>query len=117
MMKFAVSLDLTRGALDILNERMRQWRKEGEGFAESHDDMHTDGELASAAAAYALPEPAFRLRKNDEGHTVAVPRIWPWSPEWWKPKSRRQNLVRAGALILAEIDRLDRAEERAKAGR
>jgi hypothetical protein len=35
--------------------------------------------------------------------------IWPWDRKWWKPKDRRRDLVRAGALILAEIERLDRA--------
>ncbi|HCE9784511.1 TPA: hypothetical protein NH348_003290 [Pseudomonas aeruginosa] len=35
--------------------------------------------------------------------------FWPWDEEWWKPKSARENLVRAGALVLAEIERLDRS--------
>lgn len=37
------------------------------------------------------------------------PRNWPWHRVWWKPSTRRRNLVKAGALILAEIERLDRA--------
>jgi hypothetical protein len=36
---------------------------------------------------------------------------WPWSFEWWKPKDRIRNLVRAGALIAAEIDRLQAMQE------
>jgi hypothetical protein len=39
--------------------------------------------------------------------------LWPWSVQWWKPKDRRRDLVRAGALIVAEIERLDRAAARA----
>lgn len=35
---------------------------------------------------------------------------WPWSREWWKPKNPRRDLVKAGALIVAEIERLDRLE-------
>jgi hypothetical protein len=35
-------------------------------------------------------------------------RYWPWEDKWWKPKDRRRDLVRAGALIVAEIERLDR---------
>ena len=31
-----------------------------------------------------------------------------WDSEWWKPKDRRRDLIRAGALIVAEIERLDR---------
>lgn len=34
---------------------------------------------------------------------------WPWDASWWKPNARRRNLVKAGALILAEIERIDRA--------
>jgi hypothetical protein len=30
---------------------------------------------------------------------------------WWKPKDRRRDLVRAAALIIAEIERLDRDAE------
>lgn len=36
--------------------------------------------------------------------------VWPWDESWWKPTNRRRDLVKAGALILAEIERLDRAE-------
>jgi hypothetical protein len=36
------------------------------------------------------------------------PREWPWESTAWKPKGTRADLVRAGALILAEIERLDR---------
>ncbi|EBP0408322.1 hypothetical protein JN58_23590 [Salmonella enterica] len=34
---------------------------------------------------------------------------WPLSSVWWKPSSPRGDLVKAGALILAEIERGDRA--------
>jgi hypothetical protein len=37
------------------------------------------------------------------------PAFWPWPPEWWKPCDRRANLVRAAALLIAEIERIDRA--------
>ena len=86
-----MELIITRAARDVMNERQRQ--KEGEGFDESHDDKHEYGELAIAAAAYAIPR--FEL--------------FPWNMYWWKPTTRRRNLVKAGALILAEIERLDRA--------
>jgi len=35
--------------------------------------------------------------------------VWTWERAWWKPTTRRRDLVKAGALILAEIERLDRA--------
>lgn len=40
-----------------------------------------------------------------------APAAWPWDKEWWKPsKDQVRNLVKAGALIAAEIDRLQRKE-------
>lgn len=82
--------------LDVAAERRRQ--QEAEGWTPEHDDQHGKGELAVAAACYARPR---RFK--------SAPADWPWSQEWWKPKTRRQDLVRATALLLAEIERLDRA--------
>jgi hypothetical protein len=64
-----------------------------------HDDAHSDGSIGAAAACYAAPQ-------RPDG---MCPGYWPWAASWWKPKDRRSDLVRAGALILAEIERLDRA--------
>lgn len=50
----------------------------------------------------------FVIAKDGPPGTV-VPRGWPWGSSWWKPKDPRRDLVRAGALILAEIERIDRA--------
>jgi hypothetical protein len=44
-----------------------------------------------------------------------MPEMWPWSREWWKPRNSRRDLVRAAALIVAEIERVDRKEKLAKA--
>lgn len=105
---------------DIYKERTRQRRKEGWTLA--HDDAHTDGSLAAAAAAYAYQASTMVTPKDDDddctdgkrGFVSIVRIIWPreWSWEWWKPKDVRRNLVRAGALILAEIERIDRREAR-----
>ncbi len=92
---------MTKAAQDVLSERERQ--KSAEGWTPEHDDAHSDGDLAKAAACYAAP----RFHTNTE--LKVGPIGWPWSWEWWKPKDRRRDLVRAGALILAEIERLDRA--------
>ncbi len=97
-------------ALDILTERERQ--KSQEGWTVAHDDEHTDGSLALAAACYAHGKPHFRMPSNkprDENFLNTHANIWPWHLLWWKPKDRRRDLVRAGALILAEIERLDRS--------
>lgn len=87
-----------RAAEDVFAERTRQIT--GEGFAPERDFReYENGELAQAAACYAAP--------HFDSHPI--PRDWPWAPEWWKPGSYRRNLVKAGALILADIARHDRA--------
>lgn len=99
-----------KAAEDVIAERERQ--KTVEGWTVEHDDNHVDGTLARAGACYALT--AGREHFNAPTHEdsgwedIPAPFAWPWSRDWWKPKGRRQNLVRAGALILAEIERLDR---------
>ena len=94
-------MNLTKAAQDVLAERQRQIEKEG--WTPEHDDDHWDGELADAAACYAFSS---SLLNSDE-----PPRHWPWRRESWKPCDRRRMLVKAGALILAEIERLDRARQ------
>lgn len=100
---------ISDAARDVLSERRRQ--VEVEGWSAEHDDEHSRGQMASAAACYASPTRPFKAQviagRGYEPYTEYSD-LWPWSDEWWKPKSRRENLVRAGALILAEIERLDR---------
>lgn len=105
---------ISKAEIDVLAERRRQIA--GEGWTPEHDDAHDDGELALAACAYALPD--FQRHRVEtvtaRGTAPLWQRLWPWAREWWKPKDVRSDLVRAGALIIAEIERLDRAA--AKAG-
>lgn len=90
-----------KALLDVFNERQRQIN--AEGWTPEHDDIHTVGELARAASCYALPN--HTTHRNE--HVTA---LWPWGSSWWKPSDDpRRNLVKAAALILAEIERLDRA--------
>lgn len=98
---------------EIAAERRRQ--VEAEGWTPEHDDGHAKGEMAVAAACYALAAaecPAERALMDQFGDASGTPsrllKIWPWSRDWWKPKSRRRDLIRAAALIVAEIERLDR---------
>ena len=84
-------------------ERMRQLV--GEGWSLAHDDDHREGELLKAACAYLTD--AMGVAVYDAG--AFAPRGWPWSLGWWKPKSPRRGLVRAGALALAEAERIERA--------
>ena len=89
----------------IAVERERQVSVEG--WTPEHDDTHTKGEMADAGACYALE--AAHNSAYVAGRWMAI--LWPWSTEWWKPSHDRiRNLVKAGALIAAEIDRLQRLE-------
>ena len=78
-------------------ERERQIHQEG--WTEEHDDKHVNNELALAAACYAVPD-------------VFSQGYWPptWDLSWHKSTTRIRDLVKAGALIAAEIDRLQRIE-------
>jgi hypothetical protein len=88
----------TDAARDVLAERRRQ--VEAEGWRPDQDDDYEDGQLSMAAACYAT-----------QGNTpnYGPPPDWPWNKEWWKPTDDRRNLVKAAALILADIERIDRA--------
>ena len=83
----------------ITEERQRQISQEG--WTPEHDDTHADGELAAAAVAYA----EYYLTN---GHDETPPPMWPFSPECFSPSGDLRMLVKAGALIAAEIDRLQR---------
>jgi hypothetical protein len=89
----------------IAEERQRQIEKEG--WTPEHDDQHNTGDLAHAAAAYASAE--LYRRTTSEGYDN-TPHIWPFERKWWKPtpENRIRELQKAGALIAAEIDRLQR---------
>ena len=84
--------------LDVVAERQRQ--QSVEGWTPEHDNAYQNSELADAAACYAI-------HAHNQG--FSTPAHWPWSPDWWKQSGARCNLVKAGALILAEIERIDRA--------
>lgn len=77
---------------EIAQERSRQIT--GEGWGLGHDDTQVQGELPRAASCYAWP--------------VNIGQRWPWHKLWWKPAGPRRNLIKAAALLVAEIERLDR---------
>lgn len=104
-----VAFKLSEAMEDVIMERKRQVMVEG--WTVAHDDQHNNEEMAMAAACYAAPEPIYTHGKDYESGLlgcIVMKRAWPWDDKWWKPKDRRRNLVRAGALIVAEIERLDR---------
>ncbi|WP_321929412.1 ead/Ea22-like family protein [Burkholderia cenocepacia] len=90
----------TAAIRDVIYERRRQI--EVERMETGNDDQYTDGELPEAAVAYALSAAGW-------DHDTAA-QYWPssWAGCWFKPITPRRDLVKAAALILAEIERIDR---------
>lgn len=80
---------------EIAAERRRQ--VEVHGWSLEHDDGHTHGEIANAAADFAMPGQ----------HPIKT--SWAYGSKVIDKEPGRQQLVKAGALIVAEIERLDRA--------
>lgn len=93
---------LTPAARDLLAERQRHIS--AEGWTPERDDRYRGCELAKAAAAYAHAATGlgWQVKENP-------PPVWPWPTSWWKPTTSRRDLEKAGALILAEMERIDRA--------
>lgn len=96
----------------IAEERLRQIEKEG--WSSEHDDRHDNSELAFAGMVYCHPDPSANF----------VQKWWPFYETWYKPsglifdrknpstyEGRIRELTKAGALIAAEIDRLQRSLE------
>jgi hypothetical protein len=84
-------------------ERCRQIAVEGHLHA--HDDALAEGILEAAADCYLF------LSHAIEAPTTMQMIVWPMHPSKWKPASRIRNLVKAGALYLAEGERYDRARK------
>lgn len=98
----------------IAAERQRQI--DNEGWSELHDDQHTRGELEDAARCYwQCAESAGTAIRILEGTNDPD---WPWELKWFKPWEENRGtfpaidksrcLIKAGSLMQAEIDRLDR---------
>lgn len=79
----------------------RQRHQSAEGWTPEHDDQYSKSQLLWASSCYVL---------NAIHPFNRIPFYWPWTPEWWKPTNPRRDLVKAGALILAEIERIDRQD-------
>ncbi|MDR6500339.1 hypothetical protein J2785_003495 [Burkholderia ambifaria] len=94
--------------VDVRGERRRQVAEKG--WTEEHDDAHACGEIAALAAYYAMPPGVRDWSAADTGYGATFGQAI--LPEGWSAKigeDRRRELVKAGALILAEIERIDRA--------
>ncbi|MCP4564039.1 MAG: hypothetical protein GY873_30235 [Bosea sp.] len=110
----------SQAVADVLAERRRH--VEGEGWTAEHDDGHDKAEMAAAALNYTAAA-AITVALGGDRYKAGPPLDsmgwaigWRWAPSWWKPGPVRRMLVKAASLIIAEIERLDRAAAR-KAGR
>lgn len=90
----------------IMDERKRQVGVED--FHADRDDKYVRGELAKAAASYAWEAAA--AVEHGTNLDQDVPASWPWDHSWWKPDTAERMLEKAGAMIVAEIERLERAK-------
>lgn len=97
------------GIAIIAAERHRQ--KVVEGWTEANDDAQSNAEMSGAAACYAIAANELAC-----GHLNRPnPSLWAWDEKWWKPGDDPiRCLAKAGALIAAEIDRLQRKKSNAK---
>jgi len=95
--KSSTKLILTKVAGEIVVERA--WQID-EGLTSRQEDALEDGELSGAAGFYAMY--AF----NKKGSWA--PEQWPWGIKDWETKPVRKILITAAALIIAEIERMDR---------
>jgi hypothetical protein len=113
------SLDLSRavqlpvsdlgGVALIASERLRQISEEG--WMPAHDDTHSKFQLTLAAICYAEQVADPDEWAAEHGTKPQPVWFWPWAKKWWKPSDDPiRNLVKAGALIAAEIDRLQRKQ-------
>lgn len=95
----------SRALADVVAERALPIKA---GAIAERDDRHTKGELAWAAICYARAAVDTDLILGG----LPLPFSWPFAATAWAPTTPRRNLVKAAALIVAEIERLDRAEAR-----
>lgn len=98
----------------IAEERKRQIEKEG--WTAKHDDHRAPYSMAMAAACYILDfKASTELSKSGTYRNIndVCDLLWPWDGKWWKPTPSDpiRQLVKSGALIAAEIDRLQRMEK------
>lgn len=96
----------------IKKERERQQKVEG--WSNEHDDRYINYELSKAAATYALGAAENNADRSvmdtfgTSGTNFSIHNLWPFSRTFHKPVSREKDLIKAAALIIAELERLSR---------
>ncbi|WP_223226804.1 hypothetical protein [Klebsiella michiganensis] len=82
---------------DVIAERQRQ--QSVKGFSVEQDDTYVGFQLSAAAICYIEP--------------MEAENYWPadWYDDSFKPTDTRRNLIKAAALVIAEIERIDRKSD------
>lgn len=104
-------MSLERVLLDVMKERSRQVHIEG--FTAATDDEHDPGTLAAASSAYGLyvADTLSPQSQGDGGFDIGPPDSWPFDLSWWKPSDPRTAMIKSIALMVAEVEALDRAQQ------
>lgn len=95
----------------IAAERARQIQ--AEGFDAEHDRQEKPGALTMAGICYATMAASSPGMRDQLRTSMCFSTHWPWTVPWWKPgkdnsnEDRIRELTKAGALMAAEIDRLE----------
>ncbi|MCA0850075.1 hypothetical protein [Salipiger thiooxidans] len=108
---YIVARQPTAVEFEILDERRRQIFEEG--WTEEHDDEHDESELSLAAGVYALSGSSDSAL-FDRARQDAIRELWPFQAHWFRPTGGRRDLIKAAALIIAEVERRDRAAAKAE---
>lgn len=82
---------------EIIAERNHQINDKGYTF--KNDDAYINNELIDASIAYIL---------NATGNATLATDCWPWNLEYFKPSEKRRDIIKAIALLIAEVERIDR---------
>lgn len=96
---------LSRAVRKVVGERLRQIA--GEGRTPESDDQYRRGELALAAMGFLQ---AFVVREQTGAVAARAPEYWPWDSAWFKPRSAEEDLARAAALAIAQLQNHYRRE-------
>jgi len=97
-----------------------QWkrtRQELQGYTGAHDDQYTMGELANAAAFLAVTLTGINPDDKPSFREPPFANLWPAAWEFIEPDDRIEELAHAGALIVAEIERLQRLQAKQAASK
>lgn len=80
----------------------------------TRDDTYTDNQLIRAACSYALHATNEAQGGCEQTHATIMG-VWPWPEGSFSKCDKRSSLVKAAALLVAEIERIDRANQLEKA--